>query len=100
MPLEAPVTRMTFPVSSFVMTGPFVDRWGGRGRFCSSFVSVSDDSAVGADDLSVDPVAGRGGQERDDLGNVVRGAEALQRGLGGQAGDGLLVLAVQEEVGG
>lgn len=28
MPLEAPVTRMTFPVSSFLTTGPFVDRHG------------------------------------------------------------------------
>ncbi|AEY89955.1 helix-turn-helix domain protein [Streptomyces hygroscopicus subsp. jinggangensis 5008] len=45
-------------------------------------------------------MAGRGGQERDDLGDVGRGTEALQRGLGGQAGNGLLVLAVQEQIGG
>src|ERR1044072_8893231 len=60
----------------------------------------SDDAAVGADDLAVDPVAGGRGEEGDVLGCVGRGAEPFQRGLGRQAGDGLFVLAVEEQVGG
>jgi hypothetical protein len=56
-------------------------------------------AAVGQDDLAVDP-AGRAGQERDDLGDVGGGAEALQRGRGGGAVDGGLVLALEVQGGG
>ena len=54
------------------------------------------ESAVGINDLSVDP-ARRSGQEGSHLGNVFGGAQTLHRGKLRQTVDGLLVLAVQEQ---
>lgn len=53
------------------------------------------DPAVAVDHLAVDP-AGRAGEERDDLGDVPRLAEALERGGLGESGDRFVVHALQE----
>ena len=59
----------------------------------------SDDAAVGAQHLAVDPAAVGAGEEGDGVGDVLRLAEALQRGQLRHAIDDLLRLAVEEQIG-
>jgi hypothetical protein len=58
----------------------------------------SDDPAIGAQRLAVDPGAVGTGEEGDGGGDVRRLAQALQRRQLGEAVDDLLRLAVQEQV--
>src|ERR1700720_3846391 len=57
----------------------------------------SDDSAVGAQRLAVDPGAVGAGEEGDGGGDIRRLAEALQRSELGEAVDDLLRLAMHEK---
>ena len=56
------------------------------------------DAAIGPNRLPVDPVAGRAGEERDDLGNVVRRSQAFERSRLRETRDGLLVFALEKHV--
>src|SRR5207302_3829469 len=61
--------------------------------------AASHDAAVDAEHLTVHPAGGTG-EKSYGLGDVLRDTEPLQWRLRGHAGDGLLVLAVEEESGG
>src|ERR1700722_14441736 len=89
-PEDAPVTRMT----CLVMT---------RFLRCEVFGGSempSDDPAIGAQRLAVDPDAVRAGKEGDRGGDVLGLAEPFEWGRLGQAVDHLLWLAVEEQPGG
>src|SRR5690349_17676547 len=60
----------------------------------------SDNSAVGAQNLSVDPAAIRAGQEGNHTGDVLGLSQSLERWLLRKAFDDFLRLALDEKVGG
>src|SRR4051812_46238379 len=82
-PLDAPVMTMTF----FMTISPGLERGG------------SDDAAVGAERLAVDPAAVRAGEKRDHARDVVGLAEALERRSLRELPDDLVGLALQEQLG-
>ena len=60
---------------------------------------VSDNSAIGAEGLAVDPAAVRTDEEGNRCRNVLRLAKSLQRGHLCKIGDLVIRLAFQEQVG-
>ena len=72
-----------------------------RHRFCvRRFFDGLNQTAIGAQDLPVDPSGRRADQEGDDVGNVLRLAEAFQWRHPGEGLDLLFAFAVQEQLSG
>src|SRR4051812_32839977 len=94
-PLPAPLMTMTWgDVVGLLMRVTFWVVWcrgGGRGGLRGAW--ASGDAAVDVQHLAVDPPTGSG-EERDDLRDVRRQAQPLQRGRLGEVLDRGLVLAV------
>jgi hypothetical protein len=83
-PPDAPVTSMILLITDFLVVWAPI-----REERAQSYLG-SDDSAVGAQRLAVDPGAVGAGEEGDGGGDVRRLAEALQRGELGEAVDDFL----------